>query len=752
MDAQEALKLFTETRDYWSEIYAAHKEDVRFSIGLDHYTDAEIKARGANGCMIVPVLPQYIHQVMNDERMNTPSINVLPGEGEGADIETAKIFKGLIRQIEYKSKADAVYDTGGEYAVRGGFGFIAIDHDYVSDDSFLQELKLRRVQNPESVYIDKNSIEIDGSDAEIGFYLDPISKSDFEEKYPGKAFVSFDDKNTDSKAETINLCQVFVKKYETIKKQLSAAGEIEDYVEADEETEKKKTKRTLRKVKICRYKFSGQDLLEETTFPGKFIPIVPVYGEEVWVDGKRHLLSLIRLAKDAQRRVNKWASKESEILDMAPIAPVQAPLGAVDDFMDEWGSPGDVNVMRYKMFDEQGRPLNKPERLAPPPIPTGIINAMQGAKESVKEALGLYNASLGARSNETSGVAIDARKVEGEVATFHFADNRNKSIEQVGRILVSAIPEVYDTDRIIQIIGEEENPIKVGINGAPPQEGQKQPYDLRKGQYDVRVTTGASYTTKRQEAAAVFGDVLKNNPQLIQVLGDLWAKNLDVAGAESMAARLHKMVPKELLADEEADEDKPAIDPEKEEMAQVIEGLQGQLQQAVAAIEDKSADSQIKQVELQIKSKELDVKGMEAEAKLIEAQTKAQQPTGQGQTIYEDTVKERELQLKETQVLFDQAIKKAEFDLKAQMAQFEVLAKLNESEQPLISSPNEVEPSEPKPEDLERKVEEQEKKLMLAQVLETISGLRESINAQTQVMQKPMQVIRDENGAIVGAQ
>jgi hypothetical protein len=159
MDYQEALDKFTETKSYWANIYEAHRVSTRFSIGLDQWTDRELRLRGGiANCLSVPVLPQYIHQVVNDMKMNTPSINVLPGEG-GGDKETAKILKGLIRNIEYKSKSDSVYDTAGDYAVRGGFGFIGVDHDYISDESFLQELKLRRFQNPQSVYIDMNSVD-----------------------------------------------------------------------------------------------------------------------------------------------------------------------------------------------------------------------------------------------------------------------------------------------------------------------------------------------------------------------------------------------------------------------------------------------------------------------------------------------------------------------------------------------------------------------------------------------------------------
>ena len=713
MDVKEALEQYEEVKSHNSEVYAAMREDVRFSIGLDHFTGTEETKYGKDNCISIPVLPQFIHQVANDMRQNTPSINVLPGEGEGSDPETAKIFKGLIRNIEYRSKADEVYDTGGEYAVRGGLGFARVDHDYVSSDSMLQELKLRRVQNPESVMLGPYT-ECDGSDAEIGFVLDKIKKKAFEETYPGKSFTSFGDKSASTDSDEIVIAEVFVKKYETIEKQINDAGEMVDYVKEDEAKEKKKKKRTLRKVKICRYKFSGSDLLEETTFPGEYIPIVPFHGEEVWVDGKRHLLSLIRQAKGAQRRLNHWAMKEKQILDMAPVAPILAPLGSVEDIPDGWKAPDDTIVLRYRMFDASGQKLDKPERLAPPPVPTGIINAMEGAKESVKETLGLYNASIGQKSNEVSGVAIDARKVEGEVATFHFADNRNRSIQQIGRILVSAIPEIYDTARVIQVLGADEKPQMVGINGATIQQGQERSYDLTRGKYDVRVTTGASYTTKRQEAAAVIGEMMKQDPEAKMMFGDLYFENLDVAGNEALAARMKKLMPPALTADETKGEVAP--DPEKLQLQQALQEMQAQMQQMAAELESKQGEVAAKSAEIDLKGKELDIKAKSEEAAAENERAKLQ--------LESDRIRNERMK-----VGFDAVV--SGVDLSAVAMAFDP-------------------PASP-----ERQYKEQQEAVLKAQqtdaVIQTLSQIGAQLSQLTAHVSQPKRVVRDEaTGAIIG--
>lgn len=744
MDAKKCLKLFEETKSYWSEVYRDFEEDVRFSLG-DHYEGKSPEECRKLGLLSVPILPQFIHQVANDLRMNTPSIDVLPAGGE-ASVEDAKIRKGLIRHIEYRSKADAAYDTGSEYAVRGGFGFARVDHDYISEDSFLQELKILAVPNPQSIYLDSSYMECDGSDAEFGFVLETIKKQAFEEKYPGKEFVSFSSAPHEKEAEEITICEFFIKRYEVMEVQMAEDGSIAPLTEDGKEG--KKT-RKLKKVIVDRYKFSGADELEKTTFPGKYVPIVPFLGEVVWVAGKRYYLSLIRQAKDAQRRVNKWVSKESELLDLSPIAPIMAPYGAVEDFEEEYTKIGDVNVVRYKQFDGQGQRLDKPERLAPPQVPTGFVNATQESIEHAKQAMGLYNASLGQRSNETSGVAIDARKVEGEVATFHFGDNRNRSIQQIGRIIDCALGEVYDSARIVQIIGEEEEPKLIGVNGYDLQDGQKQHYDLKRGKYDVRVTTGASYTTKRQEAAALMSDLIAKKPELMGIFGDIMFKNMDVAGAEAIAARIKKTIPPQLLEDEDGEEPKQT-DPEKMQMAQMIEQMQAAIQQMQGELQNKQAEEKLKSDELELKRGELELKAADLKVKMIQAampqaaapqQGAPQSPQPQENAPSpDDSIEVLQAKLQDKLTREQQAQMQAQIDAENKLTEEQAEAERQAQETAL-------------------KIEEMNQRAAQAEALnQMLYGISAQIGQQTAQLNqltaqvaKPIELVRDANGVLVGA-
>lgn len=622
---QEALDLFEIDRSNWSEVYQKALEDLEFQSDKPYaqWDDATYSDRKQTGRPVITLdqLGQFVHQVVNDIRQNTPSINCIPA-GEASDPETADIYKGLIKGIEYQSSADDAYDTAATYSVKSSLGFIRVDHDYANDTGFEQLLCIKRVINPLSCYIDSNSVEADGSDAKHAHVLEDMTVGEFKRRWPDYDPVNFSEKKerkgATNEAELITVCEFFQIEEEQKEISLASDGSIIDGANDNES----KVTRTIKRITINRYWLSGRDVLEKSTFPGKYIPVIPVYGEEAWIDGKRHLFSLIRKAKDGQMMFNLWASLETELLLKQPQAPVMVPAGAIEDYSQDWKAPSKSMALRYEMFDDQGRPFNKPERLAPPTVPTGIVNAKQESLNDIKATLGMYNASLGQRSNAISGVAYNAQKQEGDVATYHFADNLSRSIEHVGRILVSAIPEVYDTPRIIRIIGAEDEPTMIGINGAPIQQGQKRPFDIKSGSYDVRVVTGPSYTTKRQETVAALNQLFQAQPQMMQIFGDIYFKNSDFAGAEAMAARAEKLLPPNLKDDQQQQDPQVAqMRQQLQQAGQEIQQLQQQLQQADAESKNKQAENQLKAAELQLKAKEIEQKGLESNNKFsLEAQ------------------------------------------------------------------------------------------------------------------------------------
>jgi len=397
--------------------------------------------------------------------------------------------------------------------------------------------------------------------------------------------------------------------------------------------------------------------------------------------------------------------------------------------------------LEYKTTDLMGNPVPPPQRINPPTISTGFYQAGLGAVDDIKATLGMYNASIGARSNETSGKAINARKVEGEVATYHFGDNLNKSICHVGRVLVCAIPEIYDTPRALRIIGEEEDVKEVGVNGMKV-DGQKEEYDLTKGKYDVKVITGTSFTTKRQEAAEFFTNIVTQQPQLMAVMGDLLFKYSDIAGAEAMASRMKKVIDPKFLEPEERQKMQEevqleqTVDPEKEQMKAVIQQGMQEIQGIQAENEQLKAQLQSKQMETQLKAQseqakvQLDMAKLQLEQEKMQLEQAKLQIDAQGAQT-EQYKAEKEAELKAAEL----ALKGLEMQLQAQ-----------------------GEPKEPKdqpdsPEDMMQDQQEQELKAMqTAAIIQSIQEVRNSLNSLTNSINRPKSVVYSKDGRLMGVE
>lgn len=699
-------------QEYWSDIYKKAKEDADFLSDDDYaqWDEEDYNSRVSTGrpALTIDQLSQFVHQVANDIRINTPTINVIPTGFESPQ-ETAETLKGLIKSIEYASNADNAYDTAVYNAIKQGIGFIRIDHDYVNEFSFDQELLIKRVVNPLSCWLDGASIEIDGRDAKHATIMEQMRVSEFKKLYPDKEPVCFDSEDSKPKEDDdfIYIAEHFVIEETEKTIGIDEAGNVFELAEG----QKAVRSRVVKERKVKRYKLSGADVLEETSFPGKYIPIIPVYGEENWIDGKRHIFSLIRKSKGAQKMFNYWKSLETEIIMKSPIAPVMAAEGQTEDYAQDWLNPSKAGVLRYKTTDAQGNPAPVPQRIPAPQIPAGVINASRGAVDDIKATMGIYNASLGIKSNEQSGVAIAQRKQEGDVATYHFADNLSKAITQVGRVLVNAIKEVYDTARIVRIIGAEDEPKEVGINGEIADD-QEETIDLTTGIYDVRVVTGASYTTLRQESVEALQTIFTAQPDLMSVMGDLYFKYSDFAGAQAMANRMKKVVDPKFLEDEDKEELQEVIDPEKEQMKAVIQEGQQAIVQMQEELKNLQGQLQNKQAETILKAQEIEIKK---------------------DSLALDVYKTKsEIELKKAELENDMT--KTRIEAKTQLSPEIVMtdADLNGGVSPMAQ--------------------------MLAQFAESIkSGLETVAISQAQgnqavleALTKPKQVIRDENGKIAG--
>lgn len=623
----QALAHYDTAKDGWNEINEKAIQDQYFLSDEPYaqWDEREAQSRISVGRPVVEIdqLSQFVHQVSNDIRQNTPAIHVLP-VGDDTDVETAEMIAGRIKAIEYKSNADAAYDMAADFAIRSSLGFIRVDHDYVSSKGFEQELRILRVINPQAIRIDPCSVEPDGSDAKFAFVFDKITVKDFKKKYPEATPVSFGEESSNAAPQdkdTLTIAEYFY-----IQEDEEEHGLLPDGT--SEVVSGKKSYKSTRKIAkptVMRCWLAGKDVLTEPSrFPGKYIPIVPVYGEEAWIDGKRNLYSLIRKSKSSAMMYNALKSSETEVLLKQQQAPVQAAVGQMRGFEDDWKTPDKAMVLYYHQTDVNGNPAPPPQRLAPPQVSQGYAQASIDAEANIRKTLGMYNAGVGKREGQASGVALKQLEMSGDTASLHFADNLNRSVAQVGKIIVCALPEIEDTARVVSIITREDDIKPIGINGKTV-EGQDRSYDFRKGEYDVRVIAGPSFTTQRQEAAAYYQEVLKTLPPevAVQVL-DLVFKYQDSPGSQALSARFKKLVDPKLLDESERDKDAPdqALQQMQAEAQQIMEVAKAEIDKLTQENQALKSDQMIKVIDTKIKGEELAIKKEELQIKKVEMASK----------------------------------------------------------------------------------------------------------------------------------
>ena len=586
----------------------------------------------ARPCLTINKLPQHVRQVTNDQRQNRPSGKVIPADDK-ADIAVAEIFNGMVRHIEYISDADVAYDTACENQVSYGEGYIRILTEYCDDNTFDQDIKIGRIRNSFSVYMDPTIQDPCGSDAKWCFITEDITKADYERMYPDSAPITtlqslgVGDQNLSQwlNEDTIRIADYYYVDYDRETLNLypgnitAFAGTPEDKMLKGQFGKPLKTRESdRRKIKYC--KINGYEILEEREWAGRYIPVVRIVGNEFEVDGRLYMSGIVRNAKDAQRMYNYWVSQEAEMLALAPKAPFIGYGGQFEGYETQWKTANTTNwpylEVNPDVTDGSGSILPLPQRAQPPMASSGLLQAKAGASEDIKSSTGQYNASLGMSSNERSGKAILARQREGDVGTYHYGDNLARGVRHIVRQIIDLIPKIYDTQRVARIIGEdgETNMVKIDPMQAEPvkkivnQEGIviDKIYNPSVGKYDVVVTTGPGYATKRQEALEAMAQLLQGNPQLWQVAGDLFVKNMDWPGAQEMAKRFAKTIDPKLMQDG----DKP---PELQQAEQQIQAMGQEMEQMFQMIQNVG-----KSIEMQDQKR----KDFEAEVKMYEAETK----------------------------------------------------------------------------------------------------------------------------------
>lgn len=646
------------------------REAIRFIRHNDQWTDAAKRAREVPGQERIMLtfnrLREYSRQVVNGIRQNTPSIKVRP-IGSGADEPTAEIFDGIIRQIQRHSKADAAYEESAGWAVDGGFGYLTILPEFLSDDSFDMVPVIRVVPDPFRVYFDPQSVESDGSDAEEAMIERIMDRAEFDRAYPDykdKSVQDFDgDVDADSASEWYGEDSVVLADYFRIEYrddtlyqyQDGSTGWKSEFIERSPLYPIKE--RQVKRKSCVWYKIGGNQIFDRQDLKIPWVPVVPVYGD-MWIyEGRRHVEGLTQNAMDAQRAYNYARTTEVELVSLARQLPRTIPAESVAGFENYWATANTSNhaYLPYNALTEDGRLLPAPGQDQFPQVPTALVQMSREALDDLKGTAGIPDPGRGASEGANqSGIAVARLQNQAVQGTSHFGQNLARSVEHIGRILIKWIPQLYTTDQVIHILAEDDTQkaVRITPNLAGPQ-GQaiasqeyrdaqgkiQRAFRLDVGNYNVMAQVGPAYSSRKQEAAEWMMQLTQAVPQAMAPALPKIIRLQDNPGSDDIADAVERGLPPQLRDPGDDDQAKimqhPAVQQLQQQvqqltqqvlpqMLQAMQQAQQEAQQAKAEAQNKQGDVALKAAELKLKEREIGIKEMDAQLKFIQAQAAAQ--------------------------------------------------------------------------------------------------------------------------------
>ena len=618
-----AKKRFEASEERYSGWRKSAGDSFKFIVG-DQWDDRIKKFRQADKrpCITVNRLAQMTRLVSNQIHRTKPAMKVLPVDSK-ADVGTAEKIMGVIRHIERNSNSGFVYGNGVDGQVKCGLGFIGFETHYSKRGSFEMDVGLRAFRNSQAVFPDANAQEFDLSDAGYYFVIDEMAKEEFHYRFPKSEIVNadlsynvgFDDWMTKDTVRVAEYWYVEKKTEKLYKLKNGQVGYREDFEVEDAEEfgamvddEREEEVRTVHRALI-----NGHEVLEEDEWPGAWIPIIPIFGEVTYVDGKPVIQGLIENGKEPQRMINYLASSMVELIALTPKTPWIIASTQLKGHERSWKAANTKSFayLQYEPVDTAtGQPYQPPQRNTFEPPIQHTLQGMRAFEDGLQHGVGLDAPSLGQLSSERSGAAIAQIKESGVLGTYHYVINLSHAIRFAVKQLIGdgnhegLIQKIYhEPGRILRIIGEDDAEEMIGLGskdedvpqGIRGQDDFKGVYDLGVGLYDVVADVGQAFGSQRQEAFNSLMQVIQSNPDLLKVIGDIVFKYADTPGGMELSKRFRKMMPPELTGE------KPQIPPELEQqMKQAQEQaqqMQGQLQQMGQALEEKERIIQSKQIE-----------------------------------------------------------------------------------------------------------------------------------------------------------
>jgi hypothetical protein len=629
----EARHRYQRISDWEGNFRTAYVEDTRFANGDSdnhwQWPDAMFADRdaAARPSLTVNKTRQHCLQVINDAKQNKPQIRITPVSDE-ATKASADVYEGIVRHIEYASNAQVAYDTATTHQVQGGIGWWRVITEHEDPSGFEIGCRIQRVRDAMSVWMDPDIQEVDGSDARFAFVVDDVPRDEFEARYP-----EYRDRVPQASfagpvvsggwldEDHVRVAEYYRKSDRDDILHLLPDGsavresEITEVMSLRDLRSISVRQRRVTEDRVEWFKIVGGEIVERAIWPGKYIPLVRVIGEETVIEGRLERKGHVRALKDPQRIYNYWTSSGVESVALQSKTPYIAAVESIEGHQQYWDTANTINhsVLPYKARDDQGTPLPPPQRQDPPQMPQAYIQGMQIAQTEMMMASGQYQPNMGQPDpNQTSGKAIALRQRQGDTATYHFIDNLAIAIRYTGRILIDLIPKVYDTPRVLRILALDGSVGRVQLDPAQPQALQQVPsppgtqqgsagaaplpptpmeqlasqvtriFNPAVGRYEVQADVGPAYATKRQQAYDAFVQIVATAPQVMSIAGDLLFKAADFPMAEELAERLQRLVPPQALGQ--------GPSPAEQQLTQQLQGAQAH----VALLSEKLAVAELK--------------------------------------------------------------------------------------------------------------------------------------------------------------
>jgi hypothetical protein len=579
---------------------------------------------GARPMLTIPLLDQPVAQVINQQKSADLGLNIRP-KGE-ASIEDAEVRQGIIRDIQVQSRAKMARNWAYERAVKVGRGYYEIRKVYTDDPRypFDQELRVERILNQGNVLFDPFCQQPDCSDAEYAFKWTDVPEDVFKREFPKAKLSRADESELTAQAEqtpgwiggkedarTFRVAEYWYASYEKRRVTLYTMPDSSEQPFWDDEAPPPQDAvavegmtRVVQKRHIDWCKITANEILEETTWEGQHIPIIPVIGKEFNLNGERKWVGIVEPSMDSCRLVNFTASAIAEGVALAPKAPFILDPEQIETYETFWKTANTRNFpyLPRRSFNDRGEPYPAIERQqAEPPVQAMTI-LLQQAIGFVQNSSATPASALGQLDpTHRSGKAIKALQERSELANSNYLDNlATISMTLEGIILNEMIPYVYDRPgRVVQMLGKDQEPESVMVNApfvktkqgpqpAPPVPSPDQKilnFELKPdGTFGVVIEVAKSFTTRREEGAAALGELMPSlPPEMAAAIMPDFIKELDFPNAQKIAATAQKVLPPNLQPQEEGQ-------PNPE-----VQQLQQQVQQLQQALEGKFAEEQAKQ-------------------------------------------------------------------------------------------------------------------------------------------------------------